>query len=375
MACKDAGRIDKMNVKTASYAVTEATSKGRAFAQKPHPYRSDFARDRDRIIHCEAFRRLEGKTQVFMAGVNDNYRNRLTHSIEVAQIGRTVATALGLNENLTEAICLAHDMGHSPFGHSGEAVLNRLMDGAGGFEHNMQTVRIVELLEHPYPDFPGLNLMYETRLGLAKHRTVYDKSQGTAFPELNCPLEGQIADAADRIAYNCHDFEDAMRARLIEPMQLESLSLYTDGQKQIEADRLEDPFIRRTRTAKAMMDILVSDLIDASSEAIRNAGVKTVADVCSHQESLIVLSAGCEADLGAFGKFMYDSVYMHDDLLAAAKKTEERLSLLFEILCGEPQKMPAYYLKLVESEGLKRTVCDYIAGMTDRYCLAMIERM
>jgi dGTPase len=375
MACKDAGRIEKMNEKTASYAVTEATSKGRAFAQKPHPYRSDFARDRDRIIHCEAFRRLEGKTQVFMAGVNDNYRNRLTHSIEVAQIGRTVAGALGLNENLTEAICLAHDMGHSPFGHSGEAVLNRLMEGAGGFEHNMQTVRIVELLEHPYPDFAGLNLMYETRLGLAKHRTVYDKPAGAAFAESSCPLEGQIADAADRIAYNCHDFEDAMRARLIEPMQLECLALYVDAQRQIEAERLDDPFVRRTRTAKAMIDILVSDLIATSSQAIKNAGVKSVADVCLRDGNLIMLSAGCEADLGAFGKFMYDSVYMHEELLATAKKTEERLSLLFAAICREPQKMPAYYLKLVENEGLKRTVCDYIAGMTDRYCLAMIERM
>jgi dGTPase len=361
--------------KLASYAVAEATSKGRAFPQKPHAYRSDFARDRDRIIHCEAFRRLEGKTQVFMAGVNDNYRNRLTHSIEVAQIGRTVATALGLNENLTEAICLGHDMGHSPFGHNGEAVLNRLMEGAGGFEHNRQTVRIVELLEHPYPDFPGLNLMYETRLGLAKHRTVYNNPQGGAFTELNCSLEGQVADMADSIAYNCHDFEDAMRARLIEPAQLEGLSLYADAQKQIEADRLDDLFIRRTRTAKAIIDILVSDLIIAGKRAIEGAAVMTVGDVCSRSENLVVLSAKRRADLDAFGKFMYDNVYMHDDLLAAAKKTEERLSLLFGALCRKPELMPSYYLKLVEREGLKRIVSDYIAGMTDRFCLAMIERI
>jgi dGTPase len=359
----------------ASYAVSEGTSKGRAYPQRPHEYRGEFARDRDRIIHCEAFRRLEGKTQVFMAGVNDNYRNRLTHSIEVAQIGRTVATELGLSENLTEAICLAHDMGHSPFGHSGEAVLNRLMKDCGGFEHNRQTVRIVEVLEHPYADVPGLNLMYETRLGLAKHRSTYDHPAMDAFPEANCTLEGQVADMADRIAYNCHDFEDAMRARLIEPSQLEALALYDAATKRIDADRLEDSFIRRTRTAKAIIDILVSDLILASKRAIENAEVRTIADVCGRPENLVVLSARLEADLTAFGKFMYENVYMHDELLAAAKKTEERLSVLFAGLCRKPDLMPQYYVKLAAASGLERTVCDYIAGMTDRFCLAMLDKV
>jgi len=359
----------------ASYAVTDAASKGRAFPQKPHEYRGEFARDRDRVIHCEAFRRLEGKTQVFMAGVNDNYRNRLTHSIEVVQIGRTVAAELGLNENLTEAICLAHDMGHSPFGHNGEAVLSKLMKDRGGFEHNRQTLRIVELLEHPYADVPGLNLMYETRLGLARHRTIYDKPEGDAFPEVNCTLEGQIADVADRIAYNCHDFEDAMRARLIEGPQLEGLALYEAARRRIDADRLQDSFIRRTRIAKAIIDILVSDLILASKRAIEIADVRTVADVCGRAENLIVLSPRLEADLTAFGRFMYDNVYMHDDLLAAAKKTEERLSVLFAGLCAKPDLMPSYYVKLAAAEGMERVVCDYIAGMTDRYCLSMLEKV
>ena len=212
-----------------AYAVTEALSKGRAFTETPHRYRSDFERDRDRVIHCSAFRRLEGKTQVFTPGLDDYYRTRLTHTIEVAQIGRTIAKALGLNEALTEAICLAHDLGHPPFGHAGEAVLNDLMKDHGGFEHNSQTRRIVELLEHPYPAFMGLNLMYETRLGLAKHKSRYDVPQGDTFNEANCTLEGQIADLADRIAYNCHDLEDGMKARLLETEQMEPIEIFTEA--------------------------------------------------------------------------------------------------------------------------------------------------
>jgi len=364
-----------MMSQTASYAVTEDNSKGRAYPQKVHAYRADFARDRDRIIHCEAFRRLEGKTQVFMPSVNDNYRSRLTHSIEVAQIGRTVANALGLNESLAEAICLGHDIGHSPFGHSGEAALNSVMAGCGGFEHNRQALRIVEFLEHPYPDFAGLNLMYETRLGLAKHRSTYDKPDGGSFCEVSNTLEGQVADMADRIAYNCHDLEDAMRARLIEPSDLGCLALYADAQDQIQADRLEDPFVRRTRIAKAIIDMLVSDVIVTSRAAIKSAGVKKVEDVCGWAGNLIVLSPQREADLQDFGQFMYDRVYMHETLVTAGKKAEEWLRTIFDGLCKRPEQMPAYYRKLADREGLKRTVCDYIAGMTDRYCLRMVETM
>ncbi len=227
-----------------SYAVTEASSKGRAFAEARHQYRSDFERDRDRIIHCSAFRRLEGKTQVFTPGLDDYYRTRLTHTIEVAQIGRTIAKALGLNEALTEAICLAHDLGHPPFGHAGEAALNELMADYGGFEHNAQTLRIVTLLEHPYPAFMGLNLMYETRLGLAKHKSRYDVPQEGVFAEANGTLEGQISDLADRIAYNCHDLEDGMKARLLHSEQMQHIEIFSRGEAadRRRADRgLDDP--------------------------------------------------------------------------------------------------------------------------------------
>ena len=356
-----------------SYAVTEAGSQGRAFAEKPHRYRSDFERDRDRIIHCSAFRRLEGKTQVFTPGLDDYYRTRLTHTIEVAQIGRTIARALGLNEALTEAICLAHDLGHSPFGHAGEAALNGLMGAYGGFEHNAQTRRIVELLEHPYPAFMGLNLMYETRLGLAKHKSRYDVPQGDTFAEANCTLEGQIADLADRIAYNCHDLEDGMKARLLQSEQMEHIEIFTDARNQIGADEIEDWTIRRTRTAKAIIEALVSDCIDVSAEAIASAKIETPRDACAKPENVIRLSPDCDRKLEVLETFLLERFYHHESLLQSAEKVRQWLAQLFERLCAQPDLMPGYFQRFIPQHGLQRAVCDYIAGMTDRYCLKLLE--
>jgi dGTPase len=376
-----------MSEEPACYAVAETRSCGRAFAEKPHPYRSDFERDRDRIIHCSAFRRLEGKTQVFTPGPatpafeqtglrpDDYYRTRLTHSIEVAQIGRTIAKALGLNENLTEAICLAHDLGHSPFGHAGERILNRLTAEFGGFEHNRQALRIVDLLEHPYPDFAGLNLMYETRLGLAKHRSTYDMPQDDTFTEPNCSLEGQAADVADRIAYNCHDLEDGMRAGLIGSGQLKNVGIFTEAQGRINAKAIKDRTIRRTRTAKAIIDRLVSDCIDASKESLSRGDIKTVDDAYRHSESLIVLSAESEAELVELEGFLLANFYRHKLLLEITDKVKGWLGELFERLCQKQELMPGYFQRLAEKEGLERTVCDYIAGMTDRFCLKMLEKI
>jgi dGTPase len=363
-----------MSGELACYAVTEELSRGRTFVEKPHPYRSGFERDRDRIIHCSAFRRLEGKTQVFTPGLDDYYRTRLTHSIEVAQIGRTIAKALGLNVDLTEAICLAHDLGHAPFGHWGEEVLNKLMDGFGGFEHNRQSLRIVDLLEHPYPHFSGLNLMYETRLGLAKHITTYDKPNNKVFTEANCSLEGQVAELADRIAYNCHDLEDGMRAGLISAERLGSVRMFAEAQERIGAKAIEDHTIRRTRTAKAIIDRLVSDCINASAGRIAGAGLKTVDDVYGHGENAIVLSAEDDAALGELEKFLFANFYRHKSVTGTAEKIKNWLKQLFERLCTKPQLMPGYFQRLAEKEGLERTVCDYIAGMTDRYCLKILEK-
>jgi dGTPase len=364
-----------MSDQLCSYAVTEKNSRGRSFPEQPHPYRSAFERDRDRIIHCSAFRRLEGKTQVFTPGEDDFYRTRLTHSIEVAQIGRTIAKRLRLNESLTEAICLAHDLGHPPFGHAGENVLNNLMKEFNGFEHNSQSLRIVDLLEHPYPAFMGLNLMYETRLGLAKHTSTYDNPQGVDFDEANCSLEGQIADVADRIAYNCHDLEDGMRAGLIKTEQLTNVKIFAEAQKQIKADTIKDRTIRRTRTAKAIIDKLVSDCIESSQKAIEENGIKTVADVYAAGENLIVLSAESDAELRELETFLFDNFYMHKMLTEINKKIERWLTQLFDKLCKNPDLMPGYFQRFIPDQGLQRTVCDYIAGMTDRFCLKLLDKI
>jgi dGTPase len=361
--------------KNACYAVSEKTSKGRAFAEKPHAFRSDFERDRDRIIHCSAFRRLEGKTQVFTPGLDDYYRTRLTHTIEVAQIGRTIAKALGLNEHLTEAICLAHDLGHSPFGHTGEGVLNDLMADFGGFEHNRQSLRVVDLLEHPYPGFAGLNLMYETRLGLAKHRSPYDKPAGGEFAEPNCSLEGQVANIADRIAVSSHDLEDGSRAGLIDADQLKDVCLFQDAQKRVQADKIEDKTVRRTRTAKAIIDKLVGECIEESRTAIGREGIKSVNDVCRLPGSLIVLPKKSVDELSELERFLFDNFYRHPSLLDTAKKVRRWLKKLFEHLCKRPELMPHYFQRFIEQQGLQRAVCDYIAGMTDRFTLKMLEEI
>jgi len=353
----------------AEYAVNERTSKGRKFSEKPHPYRSDFERDRDRIIHCSAFRRLEGKTQVFTPGLDDYYRTRLTHSIEVAQIGRTIAKELRLNEGLTEAVCLAHDLGHPPFGHAGETVLNDLMAEFGGFEHNRQALRIVDLLEHPYPDFMGLNLMYETRLGLAKHKSRYDNPQDENFAEENCSLEGQVADIADRIAYNCHDLEDGIRAGLISVEQLAAVEIFVEAQKSINVKAISDRTIRRTRTAKAIINALVGDCIEAGKKKISGANIRTVNDVYGRAENLIVLSQGSEEKLRELEEFLLENFYQHASLMETAERVRTWLSRLFEGLCRDEKLMPGYFRSFIPQQGLERTVCDYIAGMTDRFCL------
>jgi len=364
-----------MSEKLSSYAVSENTSLGRRFEEQPHRYRSGFERDRDRIIHSSAFRRLEGKTQVFTPGLDDYYRTRLTHSIEVSQIGRTIARALGVNENLTEAICLAHDLGHSPFGHTGEKILNELMSGLGGFEHNCQSLRVVNLLEHPYPDFPGLNLMYETRLGLAKHRSTYDNPHGEAFSEANCSLEGQIADIADRIAYNCHDLEDGLRAGVIDEQLLKSVEIYNEAQSRVHADAIVDSSVRSTRTAKTIIDTLVSDCINTSRKAIGNANIKTVDEVCSKSENLILVSLEYDAKLVELENFLMQHFYLHKTVIQTADEIRDWLERLFQTLCERPVLMPVYFQHLAETQSVQRAVCDYIAGMTDRFCLKMLEKI
>ena len=364
-----------MNTPIAPYAVTEQNSRRRQFAEPPHAYRSSFERDRDRVIHSAAFRRLEGKTQVFTTGLNDHYRTRLTHSIEVAQIGRTIAKALGLNESLTEAICLAHDLGHAPFGHNGEVILNELMKDAGGFEHNLQALRIVDFIEHPYPNFQGLNLMFETRLGLAKHSSPYDHPEQNVDWPTHPSLEGQIADIADRIAYNCHDLEDGIRSRLINETQLAELTLYQRAGEKIHIDKMDDYVIRRTRLSKSVMDILVSDAIETSRKKLLDTNIQTLQQVLDNSHMLIDISETAENALRQLEQFLMQNMYLHPNLKETAQRVKTWLSTLFADLCKHPEKMPHYYQKMIDIESLHRTVCDYIAGMTDRYCLKLIDEI
>ena len=356
-----------------SYAVTESNSKGRRFKEPGHAYRAAFERDRDRIIHTSAFRRLEGKTQVFMPQTNDQYRTRLTHSIEVSQIGRTIAKSLGVNEALTEAVCLAHDLGHSPFGHSGEAALDEIMNEFGGFEHNAQTLRIVDLLERPYPDFIGLNLMYETRLGLAKHRTFYDKPKVTDFTEKNGSLEGQITDLADRIAYNCHDLEDGLRAKLLDYEMIMKIELCRQAAERCEADKISDQFIKNTRIAKTIIDMLVGDCIETSRGAIASAHLTGLEQVLQTSDNFIALSDDAETGLIQLEDFLHTKMYENPAVKAVSSQAADWLAKVFNKFKNDPKLMPKYYQNLAGEFGLERTVCDYIAGMTDWYCLEMIK--
>lgn len=359
----------------AQYAVSETNSRGRTHSEPPHPYRGAFERDRDRVIHSAAFRRLEGKTQVFTPGLNDQYRTRMSHTIEVAQVGRTIARVLNLNEPLTEAICLAHDLGHAPFGHTGEHVLNELMADFGGFEHNLQTLRIVEMIECPYPSFRGLNLMFETRLGLIRHSSPYDAPADDSGWPKRASLEGQIADIADRIAYNCHDLEDGLRSRLIDEKDLAELTMYQRAREQANIDDVTDYVIRRTRLAKSMLDILVRDAIETSQTNLASANIKTLEDVYQSDRPLIGVSEETDTALRTLEAFLMGRVYRHPNLEAADRQLRKGFISLFDQLRANPEKMPSYYQQMIPDQGIERTVCDYIAGMTDRYWMQMIKQV
>ncbi len=363
-----------MNIEHLSgFAVTEKNTKGRSFPVGPSKYRDDFDRDRDRIIHSTAFRRLEGKTQVFTPGLNDHYRTRLTHSIEVAQIGRTIARYLGVNESLTEAICLAHDLGHSPFGHAGEMVLNDIMLDHGGFEHNAQTLRIVDIIEDPYPDFPGLNLLYETRLGFARHESAFDKAVGEGFPERVCSIEGQIANIADRIAYNCHDMEDGLRCSAdcaIDMPQLWALDIVQRAYNDIDGDRIKNRYVRNIRVPKAIINSLVIDVIETTKANIQARNIKTLEDVYCNP-AVVGISRQSEIALAELEAFLLNNMYFSEYLKQVGKNVRTWLEDIMNKYISNPEQMPEYYRGFIGKWGLKRAVCDYVSGMTDRFALKM----
>ncbi len=336
-----------------------------------------FQRDRDRVIHCAAFRRLEAKTQVFLGAESDYYRTRLTHTMEVAQVARTMARILGVNEDLAEAAALAHDLGHPPYGHGGEGVLNELMAGQGGFEHNRQSLRIVEYLEHPYPGFRGLNLTYETRECLAKHESRYDLPEGPdEYGGGWATLEGQIADLADAIAYNSHDLDDALECELIGEDDLKEVRLYQVLKEQVErqfprAKRQE----RQLRCAKSLIDLLVVDALEETGRRLSEAQPQSVDEVRQGPKKIVEPAPAGREQLTELEDFLMKNVYQHEQVAAAQQRAGTELRYLFAAYLKDPSFLPGQYQGRIEEQGRHRVVCDYLAGMTDRYCRQMYVKM
>lgn len=363
----------------APYAMANSTSRGRVHPEEEHAYRTAFQRDRDRIIHTTAFRRLDYKTQVFVYHEGDHYRNRLTHTVEVAQIGRSIARALGANEDLTEAICLAHDLGHAAFGHTGEHTLNQLMAQHGGFDHQRQTMRIVTLLEDRYVEFPGLNLTYEVREGLVKHDTDYDVTDATGYePEKAGTLECQIANLADEIAYNAADLEDGLRSGLLDPLEVGELPAWIAVMRSLGEHvdcRLDDKL--RTRAIRRLLGTVITDAITATAANLATAKVETVEDVRAVGRNLAGFSAEIYAMNQLLKAFLLKNFYLHPRVIRMAYKANHMLTAMFNAYCEEPRQLPYEVQARIQRgpDSLPRVICDYIAGMTDRYAILEHKRL
>ncbi len=360
----------------ASFAQKSGESRGRQYPEPRHAYRTEFQRDRARIIHARAFRRLEYKTQVFLNGTGDHLRTRLTHSIEVASVSRTISRALRLNEDLAEAIALAHDLGHSPFGHSGEEMLAECMRDHGGFDHNKQSQRVVELLETAYPAFPGLNLTFEVREGLRKHQAFYDPPV-EGEEKYRCPsLEAQIANLADEITYYSHDLDDAVDFDILSADQLEETAIWRSSHESVSA---RYPDVREPELHKliisAIIDAQVRDVVTTSADVIAEAGVRSADEVRRQEFPLIRYSEERLAANQELRRFLYKNVYYHPRVAEVNRQACEMLRQVFEVYVLSPELLGDAAAKRIESEGLQRTVCDYIAGMTDRYLMEEHQRL
>jgi dGTPase len=354
----------------APYGMRSKNSKGRLHSEDEPEDRTRYQRDRDRILHTTAFRRLEYKTQVFINYEGDYYRTRLTHTLEVAQIGRTLARAIGANEDLTEAICLAHDLGHPPFGHSGETILARLMRDHGGFDHNKQSFRIVTELENRYPDFPGLNLSYEVLEGMVKHETEYDISDAREFsPELRGGIEAQIANVADESTYTAHDLDDGLRSGMISASMLDGIALWEIVLKSIGWPGGELDELARHRIVRRLIGIEVNDLIHSTDQRIRESGVRSVDELQRLPYNVVSFSEDMRRRNRELKDFLYANLYRHYRVTRMAVKAEHIIQALFEAYCAEPMILPKHIQELIAERGLERTVADYIAGMTDRFAI------
>ena len=372
----------------APYAAHDAESRGRRYPEPPSAYRSEFQRDRDRIIHSTAFRRLVYKTQVFVNHEGDHYRTRLTHSLEVAQIARTVARAMRLNEDLVEAISLAHDLGHTPFGHAGQDALNECMREFGGFEHNLQSLRVVDELEERYAAFPGLNLTFEAREGILKHCALRNARElgdvGRRFIERRQPgLEAQIANVADEIAYNNHDVDDGLRSGLLTIAQLEDVPFFAEQLRAVKAEYASaKPEILAREVVRRMIGELVGDLIRNSEQAIAEARPASIDDVRAISRPLIGFSEPFGAAQATLKRFLREHLYTHPHVRRMTDRARETIRLLFEAFDADYARMPPKHAARAEAAlaragkaGAARVIADYIAGMTDRFALHAAEAL
>jgi dGTPase len=362
----------------APQAAKSAETRGRLRAEREDDVRPAYQRDRDRIVHSSAFRRLEYKTQVFVNHEGDYYRTRLTHTMEAAQITRTIARALRLNEDLAEAIALAHDLGHTPFGHAGERILNRLMEPHGGFEHNGQSMRIVDVLEERYPDFPGLNLSWEVREGIVKHSTRYDRPQVAEFDANKAPtLEAQIVDYADEIAYNAHDIDDGLKSEMLRHEDLDGATIWRehhDAARRACAHAAVQ--IVRYQTTRRIIDTFVADLIDSTEGRLAAEGVERIEDVWAIKPKLVEFSPEVAEKVRELKALLYERLYNHYRVKRMAVKADRIMSDLFATYMSEPRQMPPHvHGKIVQGEPTARVVADYIAGMTDRFALDEYKKL
>ncbi len=361
----------------APYALRAVDTQGRVRAETPHAYRTDFQRDRDRVLHSRAFRRLEYKTQVFVHHEGDHYRNRLTHTLEAATVARTVSRALRLNEDLAEAVALAHDLGHTPFGHAGERVLAELMKDDGGFDHNRQSLRVVDLFEDRYAGAPGLNLTAETREGILKHGCAWDHP--LPLPELGRQrsLEAQVADAADEIAYVHHDLDDGLRAGLLDEEVLHASGIWQRARTAVDAsfagrsDTSEN--LRRSGILTAIINELITDLIEASAARLERAGVCCVDEVRSAERPFVALSDGLAEEKLALKRLLMEHFYRHPRVQHRTRKAEGVIADLFRVYREHAELMPGAPGRV--DEGPARAVADYVAGMTDRFAIAEHRRL
>ncbi len=355
----------------ATYATKSALSKGRQHPEKEHPYRTAFQRDRDRIIHSCAFRRLEYKTQVFVNHEGDYYRTRLTHSLEASQIARVIAGALRLNADLVETITLAHDLGHTPFGHAGEDELGGLMKDHGGFDHNLQSLRIVDYLEERYPDFRGLNLTYESRIGLFKHPELALEAQKRGmgkFESFKSPLlESQVVDLADEIAYDNHDVDDGLTSGLITERELEKLELWKRAKKITRNAASMKPATRRYQIIRTLINLEVTDLLAQSQKNLKKFSIRTPNDALAFDRFTISFSRSLFEQREELRQFLKTRLYRHYRVVRMTDKARRFIRALFEVYLSRPEQLPPGSQKRLSSEGAPRVICDYIAGMTDRY--------